>query len=114
MMTKTASQKGRSARAKGFSYERNIAKKFRHIYPNVKRQLEYQEGLGVDLCGMEPFAPQLKCFKSYAPLSKIEEVPRTADNIPLLITKGDRKPDIVAMYLDDFIKLVERLNGKLL
>lgn len=51
---------GAHSRRKGHSYECNIANRFKHIYPNVKRLLEYQDGEGYDLQGMEPFLPQLK------------------------------------------------------
>jgi hypothetical protein len=40
-------------------------------------------------------------------LSCIEEVKDLNGTIPALITKGDNKKPIVALYLDDFIKILE-------
>jgi len=42
---------GKMSRTKGHSYEREIANRFKDIYPNARRQLEYHEDdcHGVDI-----------------------------------------------------------------
>jgi len=102
---------GKMSRTKGHSYERKTAQVFQKLgFKDAKRQLEYQEGLGVDLANTGPFRVQCKRYKGYAPITKLEEVPKTSENIPLLITKADHKPDVVALYLDDFIRILEDIG----
>ena len=105
---------GKMSRTKGHSYEREIAGRFRKIgFPDAKRKLEYQisEAMGYDIEGVGNLRPQLKRCKKYASLSKIEEVQCTAPtDIPILITRGDRKRDIVALYFDDFLKILEDIG----
>jgi len=100
---------GKLSRNKGHSYEREIAQRFRELYPDARRQLEYHEDdcNGIDIQGVGPFDIQCKRFKKYAPLSCIEEVLPKPDRIPVLITKGDRKDDIVCLYLNDFIEILK-------
>jgi hypothetical protein len=95
---------GKHSRNKGHGFERDIAIRLRDIFPNVCRQLEYQEGLGVDLANTGVLRIQCKAYKNYAPLSKIEEAGDTG--IPALVTKGDRKPILIALRLDDFISII--------
>lgn len=98
---------GKSSRTKGHSFERAIAKYLRILFPKAKRNLEYQEGQGVDLEGTGCFKFQLKRRKNYSPMTALFEVPKNDDNIPVLVTKADFKPILVAMYWDDFTKLME-------
>jgi len=99
---------GKKSRTKGHSYERAIANVFREAgYTDAKRQLEYQEGLGVDLANTGPYRVQCKRYKAYAPITKIEEVPEEVGTVPLLITKADNKPDMVCLSLNHFIELVK-------
>lgn len=99
---------GKHSRTKGHSFERDIAIKFRPHFPKVCRQLEYQEGLGVDLANTGILRVQCKAYKNYAPLSKIEEAGDSG--IPALVTKGDRKPALIALRLDDFLAILEDPN----
>ena len=99
-------------RTKGSSYERKIANIFKQWFPSSKRHLEYQSQeaeLGVDVVA-GPFMIQCKKWKNYAPISKIEEVRDGTHGIPLLVTAGDRKRDVVCMYLDDFQTLMNDVN----
>lgn len=90
------------SRTKGLAYEREIAIALRPLFPNAKRQLEYQEGLGVDLTDTGRLRIQCKRGKKYAPLSKIQEA--AGDGIPALVTKGDRTETLIALSLEDFIQ----------
>lgn len=101
---------GRRSRTKGHSYEREIAACFRkNGFPDAKRHLEYQSEMacGYDLDGVGILKPQLKRGKQYAPITKIEEVQVCEDFIPCLITKGDRKRDVIVLYLDDFLRIIQ-------
>lgn len=102
---------GRKSRTKGHGYEREIAKKFREFFPDARRKLEYQamviDGTDIEECG--PFAIQCKRYKKYVSLSKIEEI-TAKGKINLLVTKGDHKPDLVAMKLEDFFKILRDIG----
>lgn len=100
---------GRSARRKGHDFERWVANIFAKIYSKAKRHLEYQksEANGIDIENTGPFKIQCKRYKTYAPINCIEEVStNNPDDIPLLITKGDRKRAVVCLYLEDFTKII--------
>ena len=99
------------SRTKGHSFERWVAAKFRSIFPEVKRHLEFQkeEAQGFDLDNTGKLAIQCKAYKQYAPITKIEEV-RAPGKIPALVTKGDRKPAVICMYLDDFLKIAHDIG----
>lgn len=102
---------GKMQRTKGHSYERDIALKFRALYPEAKRKLEYQiqECTGVDLENVGPFLVQCKRFKKYAPISHLKEV--QGNGIHLLITRGDFEKDVVCMYLEDFLMILRDFKG---
>ena len=99
---------GKRSRTKGHSYERDIAKAFREVYPGANRLLEYQSDCanGVDLRGTGALRIQCKRTANWAPITKIEEVKDTT-GMPVLVTKGDRKRSVACLYLDDFIKILK-------
>lgn len=102
---------GKMSRTKGHGYERAIANKLKPIYPEAKRHLESQaqEALGYDLDNTGPFLIQCKRYKQYAPINKIEEI-KPSKGIHALITKADRKPDIICLYLDDFLEILKDIG----
>lgn len=108
-MAKDKSAQGRASRRKGHNFEREVAKRFRALYPGTMRQLEYQQGLGVDVPA-GPFDIQCKRGKQYAPITKINEIPAT-ERIPMLVTKGDLQPTMVALRLDDFIDILKDIGA---
>lgn len=100
---------GKYQRRKGKTFEQKIARLFRPFFPTSKRHLEFQcdeAEQGTDVIAGS-FRIQCKAYKSYAPINKIEEI--NSDGIPLLITKGDYKRTVVAIYLDDFLDLLEKV-----
>lgn len=107
---------GKSSRTKGHSFERFVANELKDIFPNAKRQLEYQMDSckGVDLSDTNEFRIQCKKHKSYVPLSKISEIKCVRDKgeVPLLITAGDYKEPIAALYLSDLILLLKKIKDK--
>lgn len=99
---------GRYQRTRGHSFERECAERLRTIYPEAKRHMENQaqEAMGYDLDNTGPFRFQCKRNKKYAPLSCIEEIKDLNGTMPALITQGDHKKAIVALYFEDFIKIL--------
>ena len=99
---------GAYERRKGHQFERDMVNEFKKIgYDKAQRQLEYQEGFGYDLTGVGRYQPQLKRYKGYAPINKIEEVPAVEGKVPLLITKGDRMPVMVVIPWENFKELIK-------
>ena len=106
---KKASARGRSARRKGHSFEREIAIKFRAAgYTKARRQLEYQEGLGIDIAEVGIYDPQCKRSSKFVSVSKIKEVPVKEGRVPLLISKTDLEATYVTLPLDHFLELIKR------
>ncbi len=98
------------SRTKGHSFERAIAIALRGVYPGARRQLEYQENecKGIDLAETGPYKIQCKRKRKYASLSAIKEVlaDEMLGEIPVLITQGDRERILVALPLEEFIRLI--------
>ncbi len=99
---------GRHSRTKGHAYERKIAQKLRHLFPDAKRNVTEQQtgGQGIDLVDTGNLFIQCKRLMGYAPINRIEEVNCPKEGIPVLITKGDRKPDMVVLSLVDFLTIL--------
>ena len=103
---------GKTARRKGHNFEREVAKLLRQYYPNAKRQLEYQEGVGFDIAETGDLSVQCKVGKSFKIEKALKEAERP-DKIPMAITKRDREEIVVSLYWKDFeFFLVSYLDTK--
>lgn len=102
---------GKTSRTKGHSYEREIVKRFKKLFPNARRHLEYQssEATGDDIAGTGPLRIQCKRGKRYSSIGKIKEI-QGDHGIHCLVTKGDREKDIICLYLDDFIAILDDIG----
>lgn len=103
---------GKTSRRKGHNFEREVAIMLRQYFPDAKRQLEYQEGLGYDIANTGEFSIQCKKGTSF----KIEKALKQAERkgfIATAITKRDREEIVVSMYWKDFeYFLVSYLDSK--
>ena len=88
---------GKTARRKGHNFEREVAIMLRPYFPDAKRQLEYQEGLGFDIQGTGNLSIQCKVGKSFKIEKALKEAVREKF-IPIAITKKDREDIVVSMY----------------
>lgn len=96
-----------SQRIKGRRFEQEIVNDLKAVgMLDARRNLGESGGqlLGVDVIG-GVYRIQCKRYKGYASLSKLDEVPGTPGTVPLLVTKADRKPALVAMRWADFLAL---------
>lgn len=93
-------------RIKGHNFERQVVNLFKPFFPECMRQLEYQEGLGVDLKNTGDFHIQCKVGKSFNIEKALKEATTSKDKIPLAITKKDRSDILVTMYFEDFQTLL--------
>ncbi len=106
---------GKLSRTKGHDFEREIAQKFRVIFPEARRQLEYNEMdcNGVDLAHTGRYLIQCKRKKKYVNPSAIAEVHlKSAADVPILITKADHKPALAILPLDHLIELIVNSEQK--
>lgn len=105
-----------NSRNKGKAFENQVAQIFRPIYPAVRRLLEHHalDANGVDLMHTGPYRIQCKAYRQYAPLTKIEEVvcDELLGEVPLLVTKGNGRRILVAMPIEELIRLLRISGGK--
>lgn len=92
---------GKTARRKGHNFERDVANLLKPYFPDAKRQLEYQEGLGYDIANTGELSIQCKVGKSFKIEKALKEAVREK-HIPIAITKKDREDIVVSMYWKDF------------
>lgn len=103
---------GKSCRQKGHSFERWVAQRFREVYKDAKRHLEYQasEANGVDVVNVGPYLVQCKRNRGYAAINKIKEikVDPIEGGVPILITKGDNEEPLVVFSFEHFLELLKK------
>ena len=100
---------GKLSRRKGHNFERFVAKLFReHGYDKAMRNMEYQEGQGIDLNNTGIYDVQLKCGKKHASISKIKEVPLMDGRVPVLVTKADNEETYAVLPFSDFLRLIQK------
>ena len=99
-----------NSRRKGHSFERDLCRVLRSVFPDIERSLEgsMADQNGVDLMNTGNLAIQAKRGRKYAPLNKIEEV--KSDKIAVLITRGDQKKAMACLYLEDFLKIIQDIG----
>lgn len=105
---------GNHSRRKGHQFERDIAKRLKHIFPDVRRQLEYHTSdcNGVDLQGTERFKFQCKRLKKYASINAIKEIIcNRKEEVPVLVTAGDAKEAMVVMPFSYFVLLLKTVQN---
>lgn len=102
---------GKLSRQRGCSYEREVVKELKKVFPECRRHLEFQveEAVdGVDIVNTGKLRFQCKRGRKYCSLSKIKEIKK--EGIKCLVTRADNENSIVCLYLDDFIKILEDIG----
>lgn len=103
------------SRTKGHDFEREMAQRFRVVFPRARRQLEYNEMdcNGVDLADTGLYRIQCKRKKKYANPSAIAEIQiKDPSEIPVLVTKADHKPPLAVLPLDHLLALIAKSEGR--
>ena len=104
-----------NSRTKGHDFERLMAEKLRVIWPECYttrfKGSPWLDHLGIDLVGTPGFNVQLKAVERLSPgyHEILKSMPQDG-NTNLVIHKKNHQGIIVAMTLDDFIKLIT--NGR--
>lgn len=111
---------GKTSRVKGAAYERYVASLFRDIgWEDAKRHLEYQSDeaeAGRDLDGTEPFAVQVKCWKSTPSISAIQQVIVDRDYpIRVAVLKRTQSKDspsleVAVVDLSVFMRMIQMIE----
>jgi hypothetical protein len=111
---------GKTSRRKGANYERRIARKFKRAgFPEAKRHLEYQgeeAEEGRDLDGTQPYAVQVKCWKSTPSIKAIDEI-TTTEEYPIRVailkrtqSKGTKPLEVAVVDLNVFLNMLDILQ----
>lgn len=99
---------GKMQRSKGARYEREIANKLKRIFPNARRKVTNHTAAenGVDLAETGSLHIQTKKWAKYPPATKINEI-QPDDGIHVFVAGADYKPDLVVLYFEDFLRILE-------
>jgi phage FluMu protein Com len=104
----------RGALKKGKQFEREIANKLGHIFPEAERVLEYQASkvIGVDIEGTDRIKIQCKNHQNYCSIGTINEIKiKSSDDIPVLVTKGNRLEAMAVLPFEKLVTLLEIAYG---
>lgn len=108
---------GAMQRRKGHAFERWVGKKFRAIFPDARRHLEFQKeeaAKGIDLVHLGRYRVQCKRLRKYASISAIFQVKLCPieGGCPVLVTKGDRLEAMAVLPFQELLYLIKRAEGK--
>ena len=106
---------GASSRRKGHSFEREIARLFRGLFPQARRGIQTRDGGGEAADVVIPFfhlelKRQIRCNIKAALRQAAEEC--SAGKVPVAICRDDYEAATVTMRLDDFMDLVKEAKFK--
>lgn len=104
----------KGALQKGKQFEREIANRLGHIFPEAERMLEYQASkvIGVDIEGTDRIKIQCKNHQNYCSIGTIHEIRTTnSKDIPVLVTKGNRLEAMAVLPFEKFVTLLEIAYG---
>ena len=107
--------RGKTNRRKGHSFEREVANDIKHIFPEAKRQLEYQtdECQGVDIANTGRYKIQCKNHKRYVSVNTIKEIECDKKDVPIVVTKGRRiLPAMAILPWKDLIDLIRKAEQR--
>jgi len=99
------------SRDKGKRGELKVCNILRPTFPNVGRHLEFQAdeaALGKDLKNTDNLDIQVKNYAKHVSVSKLKEVNGTG--IPILWSMANREKDIIVLYADDFLKIINDIG----
>ena len=105
---------GKGCRQKGFAFERKVAKLLEEIYgEKVRRGIQSQHHKNETPPDVDftPFYIECKKMKRPNVKAALLQAEKNTDGRPCLaITCEDRQPAIASMRLDDFLKILARLE----
>lgn len=104
-----ASRRGRGSRVKGARGENDTKHALRSVFPEIERNLSQTRSGGHDFINTPGFGIENKIGKATSPKKAIEQCAIACFNgdVPIAITKDDRKDRLVTMRFDDFLPLLQ-------
>lgn len=105
-----------SQRRKGHSFERDIARRLRALYPDARRSQQTRSGQeGPDVCGT-PLHIECKAGKRPSPRAALEQADADSNAVkpPVAVVKDDgvsRGRELVVMHWNTFLWLLGRGEG---
>lgn len=107
-------KRGANSRKKGLTFERDIATKLAHIYPNACRHLEYQKFKAAKKMDLEytgPWVIQCKNKQKYENPKTLHETPVEAGQYPVLVTKAHKESTLAVIPFEVLVMLIEIAEG---
>jgi signal recognition particle GTPase len=105
--------KGKSARVKGHSFERDMVKFFRDLgfeKCNTSRfESKMKDDQGIDLTNTDPLSVQCKAVEKLGSMHDILDSMPKDTNWNIVLHKKNRKGTIVAMDIEDFREIIQSL-----
>ena len=103
-----------NARDKGKRFELKIAKVWMRLFGGNVERTSYaskkMDDMGVDLTNTDPFYIQCKAVESSINYHAILERMPHDTNINLIVHKRNHQPPVAALYLEDFLELVQSMK----
>lgn len=107
-------KRGANSRKKGISFEREIAIRIAHLFPDACRHLEFQKQKAakkMDLENTGPWIIQCKNKQKYENPNTLHETQVKEGEYPVLVTKGHRLPPLAVIPFEVFVMLIEIAHG---
>jgi len=106
---------GKASRVKGHTFERDMAKIFREMgwekCVTSRAESKAKDDQKIDLCFTDPFNVQCKAVENLGSIHKVlAEMPEDT-NYNVVMHKRSRSGVIVAMTLEDFAEIVNKLTA---
>lgn len=103
---------GKAERVKGVSFEREVVRLMKKVFPDAIRNLEFQAVnalAGIDLLNTGRYLIQCKRGKNYVGVTRINEVKvcPIEGGCPILVTKADNKPILAVLPFDELLSLIK-------
>ena len=105
-----------NARDKGKRFELKIAKVWMKLFGGNVERTSYAskklDDMGVDLTDTDPFNIQCKAVESSINYHAILERMPISPNINLGVHKRNHQPPVAALYLEDFLDLLQSMKSE--
>lgn len=111
---KTASQRGKSARLKGKTFERKVANILTDRGIDSRRSVQFNGAFDYDLTTEVPFNFECKAVESLNIYNAMEQSQADAKKdgyIPTVVHKKNNKPILVTMEFQNFIDILQYALG---
>lgn len=98
---------GKASRTKGHSFEREMARVFRDLFPDARRGLQYREGTDAPDVEGTPFHIECKVGKRPNIMAAYAQAKSATDGRPVVVvTKRDRCETLVTVNLQYFLEIL--------